>query len=135
MKTQIVFTCCRCGKEQVDDLNWFNVRKFKYKELARGITPDVTSYKNELCHDCYRSLKIWLQNGDEHAVLIEENNQLKKQNTWLNEQRMNLRNELDAVTKEYENCKTFCPRSMPDYNEYMKGYDKWYEEKHSKDVY
>ena len=30
--------------------------------------------------------------------------------------------------EEYEHCKAFCPRSMPDYDEYMKGYDKWYKE-------
>ena len=134
MKTQIIFTCARCGKEQVDDLNWFNVRKFTYKELARGITPNVIRKRYELCDDCYRSLTIWLQNGNEYGELINENNTLKKQVTYLTEQRVNLQVELREAKEEYEHCKDFCPRNMPDYNEYMKGYDKWYEKKHKDDI-
>lgn len=133
MKTQIIFTCARCGKEQVETLNYFIVRRFKYRNL---IGKDTRGYKldKEICPDCYRSLKIWLNNGDEYSELIDENNTLKKQNTWLNEQRINLRNELDTAKKEYEHCKDFCPRSMPDYDEYMKGYKKWCEKKHKYDI-
>lgn len=133
MKTQIVFTCCRCGKEQVNRLTRFGVHKFKYRNLIRD-TVDNKRVQNELCDNCYRSLKIWLSNGDEYKTLIEEKAFLQKQNTALNEQRMNLRNELDTITKEYESCKDFCPRNMKDYNEYMKGYDKWYEKKHKDDI-
>lgn len=93
MRTQIVFTCCRCGKEQVENLNWFNVRKFNYRLLTRHTFPDG-KVENELCKDCYRSLQIWLRNGDEYKVLIDENKHLKEQNNWLNEQRINLQVEL-----------------------------------------
>ena len=133
MKTQIIFTCARCGKEQVETLNCFTVRRFRYRNL---IGKDTRGYKldKEICPDCYRSLKMWLNNGDEYKELIDENNTLKKQNTWLNEQRTNLRIELDTAKREYEHCKDFCPRSMPDYNEYVKGYENWYKEKHKDDI-
>ena len=133
MKTQIIFTCARCGKEQVENLNCFTVRRFKYRNL---IGKDTRGYKldEEICPDCYRSLKIWLNNGNEYEELIDENNTLKKQNTHLNEQRITLQVQLREAKEEFEHCKDFCPRSMPDYDEYMKGYDKWYEKKHKNDI-
>ena len=133
MKTQIIFTCARCGKEQTENLNCFTVRRFKYRNL---IGKDTRGYKldKEICPDCYRSLKIWLNNGDEYKELIEENKTLTKQKDYLNEQRMNLQTQLREVKDEYDHCKFFCPRSMSDYDEYMKGYDKWYKEKHKDDI-
>ena len=130
MKTQIIFTCARCGKEQVDDLNWFNVRKFTYKELARGITPNVIRKRYELCDDCYRSLTIWLQNGNEYEELINENNTLKKQKNYLDEQRVNLQTQLRETESSFENCKMFCPRGSSDWKEYQ----EWYKEKHKDDI-
>ena len=133
MKTQIIFTCARCGKEQVENLNCFTVRRFKYRNL---IGKDTRGYKldKEICPDCYRSLKIWLSNGDEYKELIEENKTLTKQKDYLNEQRMTLQAQLREAKEEYKHCKDFCPRDMLDYNEYMKGYDKWYKEKHKDDI-
>ena len=133
MKTQIIFTCARCGKDEIENLNRFTVRRFKYRNL---IGKDTRGYKldKELCNDCYRSLKIWLQNGDEYKELIDENNTLKKQNTYLNEERTNLQVQLRETKRDYEHCKDFCPRDLPEYNEYMKGYDKWYEKKHKDDI-
>ena len=129
MKTQIVFTCCRCGKEQIENLKWFNVRKFNYRLLSTHTFPDG-KVQNELCNDCYRSLKIWLQNGDEYKVLIDENKQLKKQNDWLNEQRINLQVELRDVKDEAKTCKDFCPKESSDWKEYQ----EWYKEKHKDDI-
>lgn len=134
MKTQIIFTCCRCGKEQVNDLNWFSARKFKYRIFSHKVRGWESPKKEELCNDCYRSLKIWLSNGDEYKELIDENNTLKKEVNYLTEQRVNLQVELKEAKEEFEHCKDFCPRSMPDYDEYMKGYDKWYKEKHKDDI-
>lgn len=133
MKTQIIFTCARCGKEQVETLNCFTVRRFKYRNL---IGKDTRGYKldKEICPDCYRSLKIWLNNGDEYSELIDENNTLKKEVNYLTEQRVNLQVQLREAEEKYEHCKAFCPRSMPDYDEYMKGYDRWYKEKYYKDA-
>ena len=113
MITQIVFTCARCGKEQVETLNCFTVRRFKYRNL---IGKDTRGYKldKEICPDCYRSLKIWLNNGDEHKELIDENNTLKKQVTYLTEQRVNLQVQLKEAKEEFEHCKDFCPRNMSD---------------------
>ena len=130
MKTQIVFTCCRCGKEQVNDLNWFSAHKFKYRIFTHRIRGGEVPNKKELCNDCYHSLLIWLQNGDEYKELIEENKQLKKQKDWLEKQRMNVCDELDTLTKEYETCKDFCPRNSSDWNEYC----EWYKEKHKDDI-
>lgn len=133
MKTQIIFTCARCGKEQTESLNCFTVRRFKYRNL---IGKDTRCYRldKEICPDCYRSLKIWLNNGNEYKELVDENNTLKKQVSYLTEQRVNLQVELREAKEEHEHCKDFCPRNMPDYNEYMKGYDKWYEKKHKDDI-
>jgi len=129
MKTQIIFTCARCGKEQVETLNCFTVRRFKYRNL---IGKDTRGYKldKELCNDCYRSLKIWLNNGDEYKELIDENNTLKKLNTHLIEQRDSLQDKLRESEEKYENCKTFCPRNSSDWNEYR----EWYKEKHKDDI-
>lgn len=133
MKTQIIFTCARCGKEQIENLNCFTVRRFKYRNL---IGKDTRGYKldKEICSDCYRSLKIWLNNGDEYKELIDENDTLKKLNTHLIEQRDIVQDKLRKAASAFESCKDFCPRSMPGYNEYMKGYDKWYEKKHKDDI-
>ena len=133
MKTQIIFTCARCGKEQVETLNRFTVRRFKYRNL---IGKDTRGYKldKEICPDCYRSLKIWLSNGDEYKELIDENNKLKKEVNYLTEQRVSLQVQLREAEEKYKDCKMLCPRSMPDYDEYMKGYDKWYEKKHKDDI-
>ena len=48
MKTQIIFTCSRCGKEQIENLNCFTVRRFKYRNL---IGKDIRGYKldKEIC--------------------------------------------------------------------------------------
>ncbi len=125
MKTQIIFTCARCGKEQIENLNCFTVRKFKYRNL---IGKDTKGYRldKEICPDCYRSLKLWLSNGDEYKELIDENNTLKKQKDYLNEQRANLTVLLKEAEEKYENCKTFCPRESSDWSEYQ----EWYKEKH-----
>jgi len=129
MRTQIIFTCARCGKEQVETLNCFTVRRFKYRNL---IGKDTRGYKldKELCNDCYRSLKIWLSDGDEYKELIDENNTLKKLNVCLKEQRDNLQAQLKESEEKYENCKTFCPRNSSDWNEYR----EWYKEKHKDDI-
>lgn len=129
MKTQIIFTCARCGKEQVETLNCFTVRRFKYRNL---IGKDTKGYKldKEICPDCYRSLQIWLIEGDEYKELIDENNTLKKQKDYLNEERVNLQAQLKEAEEKYENCKTFCPRNASDWNEYQ----EWYKEKHKDDI-
>ena len=60
---------------------------------------------------------------------------LTKQKNYLNEQKVNLQLQLREAEEKYASCKQFCPRDiMPDYNEYMKGYDKWYKEKHKDDI-
>ena len=129
MKTQIVFTCARCGKEQVENLNRFTVRRFKYRNL---IGKDTRGYKldKEICPDCYRSLKLWLSNGDEYSVLIEENKTLMKQKDYLYEQREILQTQLRKAKEEYEHCKDFCPRNMSDWKEYQ----EWWKEKHKDDI-
>ena len=129
MKTQIIFTCARCGKEQVETLNCFTVRRFKYRNL---IGKDTRGYKldKEICPDCYRSLQIWLNNGYEYKELIDENNKLKKEVDYLTEQRVNLQVQLKEAKEEYEHCKDFCPRNMSDWNEYQ----EWYKEKHKDDI-
>lgn len=129
MKTQIIFTCARCGKEQVETLNCFTVRRFKYRNL---IGKDTRGYKldKEICPDCYRSLKIWLNNGDEYSELIDENSTLKKQKDYLNEQRVNLQAQLKKAEEKYEDCKMFCPRNSSDWSEYQ----EWYKEKHKDDI-
>ena len=129
MRTQIIFTCARCGKEQIENLNRFTVRRFKYRNLIGKNSNDYKLDK-EICPECYRSLKIWLENGDEHKVLIDENEMLKKQNTWLNEQRIGLQVQLRDAKKEYEDCKTLCPRNASDWNEYQ----EWWKEKHKDDI-
>ena len=125
MKTQIIFTCARCGKEQTENLNCFTVRRFKYRNL---IGKDTRGYKldKEICPDCYRSLKMWLSNGDEYSELIDENNTLKKQITYLTEQKVNLQTQLKETEEKYEDCKRFCPRNSSDYNEYQ----EWWKEKY-----
>lgn len=129
MRTQIIFTCARCGKEQTENLNCFTVRRFKYRNL---IGKDTRGYKldKELCNDCYRSLKIWLNNGDEYKELIDENNTLKKQKDYLNEQRVNLQAQLKEAKEEYGHCKAFCPRESSDWSEYQ----EWWKEKHKDDI-
>ena len=129
MRTQIIFTCARCGKEQVENLNCFTVRRFKYRNLIGKYT---NGYKldKEICPDCYRSLKIWLNNGDEYKELIDENNTLKRQKDYLNEQRVELQAQLRETKEEYEHCKVFCPRESSDWNEYQ----EWYKEKHKDDI-
>ena len=130
MKTQIVFTCCRCGKEQVNDLNWFSARKFKYRIFSHKVRGWESPKKEELCNDCYRSLKIWLSNGDEYKELIDENNTLKKLNTDYVKLRDDLQAQLKEAEEKYENCKQFCPRESSDWN----GYLEWYKEKHKDDI-
>ena len=130
MKTQIVFTCCRCGKEQVSDLNWFSVRKFKYRIFIHKVRSWESPEKEELCDDCYRSLKIWLSNGDEYKELIDENNTLKKLNTGYVKLRDSLQDKLREAESAFENCKAFCPRNCSDWNEYQ----EWYKEKHKDDI-
>ena len=129
MKTQIIFTCARCGKEQVENLNCFTVRRFKYRNL---IGKDTRGYKldKEICPDCYRSLKIWLNNGDEYKELIDENDTLKKQKTYLNEKLVNLQVQLKEAKEKYENCKCLCPRESSDWSEYQ----EWWKEKHKDDI-
>lgn len=129
MKTQIIFTCVRCGKEQVETLNCFTVRRFKYRNL---IGKDTGGYKldKEICPDCYRSLKIWLNNGDEHKELIDENNTLKKLNTDYVKLRDSLQDKLREAESNFANCKMFCPRESSDWKEYQ----KWYKEKHKDDI-
>jgi hypothetical protein len=124
MKTQIIFTCARCGKEQSENLNCFTVRRFKYRNL---IGKDSKGYRldKEICPDCYRSLKIWLNNGYEYKELIDENNRLKKQKDYLVEKQVTLQAQLKEAEEMYENCKQFCPRESSDWNEYQ----KWYKEK------
>ena len=129
MKTQIIFTCARCGKEQVENLNCFTVRRFKYRNL---IGKDTRGYKldKEICPDCYRSLKIWLSNGDEYKELIEENDTLKKLNTHLIEQRDSLQDKLREAESNLSSCKMFCTRESSDWNEYQ----EWWKEKHKDDI-
>ena len=118
MKTQIVFTCCRCGREQVDNLTRFGVHKFKYKELV--VQKDNTkTMQYELCSDCLRSLKIWLKNGDEHKELIEENKDLMQQRDRLNNMRIELEEKLHDVESDFSSCKFFCLKDSPSYNEYL----------------
>ena len=118
MKTQIVFTCCRCGKEQVDNLTRFGVHKFKYKELVVQKN-NAETMQYELCPDCLRSLKIWLRNGDEHKELVEENKDLRHQSDRLNNMRIELGKKLRDVESEFSSCKCFCPKDSPSYNEYL----------------
>lgn len=129
MKTQIIFTCARCGKEQVETLNCFTVRRFKYRNL---IGKDTRGYKldKEICPDCYRSLKIWLNNGNEYEELIDENKTLTKQKTYLNEKLVNLQTKLKEAEDKYENCKCLCPRESSDWSEYQ----EWWKEKHKDDI-
>ena len=129
MKTQIIFTCARCGKEQVENLNCFTVRKFKYRNL---IGKDTKGYKldKEICPDCYRSLKIWFDNGYEYKELINENNILKKQKDYLVEKQVTLQAQLKEAEETYENCKQFCPRESSSWKEYQ----EWYKEKHKDDI-
>ncbi len=129
MKTQIIFTCARCGKEQTENLNCFTVRRFKYRNL---IGKNSKGYKldKEICPDCYRSLKIWLNNGDEYKEIIDENNTLKRLNTCLNEQRDILQAQLKEAKEEHEHCKAFCPRESSDWSEYQ----EWWKEKHKDDI-
>jgi hypothetical protein len=129
MKTQIIFTCARCGKEQVETLNCFTVRRFKYRNL---IGKDTRGYKldKEICPDCYRSLKIWLNNGNEYEELVDENNKLKKLNTYHIEQRDVLQTKLREAEDNFSSCKQFCPRESSDWNEYQ----EWWKEKHKDDI-
>ena len=129
MKTQIIFTCARCGKEQVETLNCFTVRRFKYRNL---IGKNTNGYKldKEICPDCYRSLKIWLNNGDEYKELIDENNTLKKLNTNYIKLRDSLQAQLREAEEKYENCKAFCPRESSGWSEYQ----EWWKEKHKDDI-
>ena len=129
MRTQIIFTCARCGKEQVETLNCFTVRRFKYRNL---IGKDTKGYKldKEICPDCYRSLQIWLIEGDEYKELIDENNTLKKLNTNYIKLRDSLQAQLREAKEKYENCKCLCPRESSDWSEYQ----EWWKEKHKDDI-
>ena len=129
MRTQIIFTCARCGKEQTENLNCFTVRRFKYRNL---IGKDTRGYKldKELCPDCYRSLKLWLNNSDEYKELIEENKTLIKQKDYLNEQKVNLQLQLREAEYNFSSCRQFCPRESSDWNEYQ----EWWKEKHKDDI-
>lgn len=118
MKTQIVFTCCRCGREQVDNLTRFGVHKFKYKELVVQ-KDNAKTMQYELCSDCLSSLKTWLRNGDEYKELIEENKDLMTQRDRLNNMRIELGNKLRDVESDFRSCKCFCPKESPSYNEYL----------------
>lgn len=132
MKTQIVFTCKRCGKEQIEDVTFFNVLRFKFRNLVvsekysfDGDLKTINSNSYELCSDCCKSLKIWLRNGDEYKELIDENNKLKEQKTYLCNERVRLQGELKNVKVQFKDCKLFCPRESPDYEEYC----KWIKER------
>ena len=133
MRTQIVFTCRRCGKEQIENITFFNVLRFKFRNLvisekysdSSGDLQTIRTNSCELCSDCCKSLKIWLRNGDEYKELIDENNQLKEQKTYLNNERIRLQGELKRVSDKFDDCKRFCPKSSSDYEEYR----KWIKER------
>ena len=137
MRTQIVFTCKRCGKEQIEDITFFNVLKFKFRNLViseKYSTPDgdlktINSNSYELCSDCCKSLKIWLRNGNEYQELVDENNTLKEQKTYLNNERIRLQGELKNVEIQFKDCKLFCPKESPYYEEYC----KWSKERLEKE--
>lgn len=127
MKTQIVFTCKRCGKEQIEDITFFKVLRFKFRNLVvsekyswNGDLKTINSNSCELCSDCCKSLKIWLRNGNEYKELIDENNKLKEQKTYLCNERVRLQGELKNVEAQFKDCKMFCPKESPGYEEYCK---------------
>ena len=132
MRTQIVFTCRRCGKEQIENITLFNVLRFKFRNLVvsekytdlDGDLQTIRSNSCELCSDCCKSLKIWLKNGNEYQELIDENNKLKEQRTYLNNERIRLQVELKTAEKQFQDCQTFCPRDSSDWNEYCKWRNK-----------
>lgn len=135
MKTQIVFTCKRCGKEQIENITFFNVLKFKFRNLVisekyswDGDLKTVTSNSYELCSDCCKSLKIWLRNGNEYQELIDENHKLNEQKTYLCDERIKLQEELKQLSNKFNSCKTFCPKENPDYEEYCKWHNKKLDE-------
>lgn len=136
MKTQIVFTCRRCGKEQIENITFFNVLRFKFRNLVisekyswDGELKTIRNDNYELCSDCCKSLKIWLRNGNEYKELIDENNKLKEQKTYLCNERLRLQEELKYAEEQFQNCQTFCPKESPDYEEYC----KWIKEKIEKE--
>lgn len=141
MRTQIVFTCKRCGKEQIEDITFFKVLRFKFRNLvvsekystSNGNLETVRNNSCELCSDCCKSLKIWLRNGDEYKELIDENNKLKEQKTYLCNERIRLQGELKNAEEQFQNCQTFCPKDSSDWNEYCewrkKKLDKSFREK------
>lgn len=136
MRTQIVFTCRRCGREQIEDITLFNVLRFKFRNLvisekystSDGDLKTINSNSCELCSDCCKSLKIWLRNGDEYKELINENNKLKEQKTYLCNERIRLQEELKNAEEQFQNCQMFCPRDSSDWNEYCKWRNKKLDE-------
>jgi len=128
MRTQIVFICKRCGKEQIEDITFFNVLRFKFRNLvisekystSDGDLKTINSNSCELCSDCCKSLKIWLRNGNEYQELVDENNKLKEQKTYLCNERIRLQEELKNAEKQFKDCLMFCPKESPYYEEYCK---------------
>lgn len=137
MRTQIVFTCRRCGREQIEDVTIFKVLRFKFRNLvvsekysdSNRDLKTIRSNSCELCSDCSKSLKIWLRNGNEYQELVDENKVLEKQKTYLNNERFRLQEELKQLSNEFNSCKTFCPRESPYYEEYC----KWSKERLEKE--
>ena len=142
MKTKLIFKCARCGTEYEDTTRrfslgrykWHTIRYSQYSEFGFGCKEEDPM---DLCDTCYDALKAFMKMDDGAEFY---NNEIKERDATIK----TLKNELSRVREygstvtmdykklqnEFNNCKSFCPRSCPDWEEYC----KWHNEKERNEI-
>lgn len=135
MRTEVIYKCCRCGKEYHHDPKKFSFGKFRWIPVSQTEYGYGATYSKEceLCKECFDELKHWLSGTEDEVKhlkhLIETNDEtiaaLNEAKNNLIERNKKLEKEKKLVEEEFRSCKSFCPRESSDWKEYC----KWVQEK------
>ena len=142
MTTKLIFKCARCGTEyegttrrfSLGRMKWHTIHYSQYSETKFGC---VEKDPVDLCNVCYDALRAFMTMDDSAEFY---NNQIQEKERQLSnlkqklkaakEERDMWKKESEKVSESFNNCKMFCPRSCPDWEEYC----KYYQNKHKEDI-
>ena len=141
MKTKLMFKCARCGCEYESDtrrfsigrMKWHTIRYSQYSESKFGCKENEPI---DICNTCYDALKAFMKMDDSAEYY---SNEIKDRDRIIKAQKeeiKRLKEHYSELQKQYEDCKTWCPKESSVWKEFItKHNDEMIKDLKLKEIY